>query len=197
MIRVEVSLDSGVTWRLAEIKRFEEPNEAGKLWCWIHWTFGVQTAELSRAKEILVRAWDSAMNTQPALITWNLMGMMNNCHFRILISHYVDQNGGMHLRFQHPAPVEQGSLGGIGWREEENLAKQGLAAAAAPPPAATKAATAAAGGGKVKLFTMEEVEKHNTEESAWFVHEGKVRGEKGQWGRCLLCDCCAAHQDSC
>jgi nitrate reductase (NAD(P)H) len=117
------------------------------------------------------------MNTQPALITWNLMGMMNNCHFRILISHYVDQNGGMHLRFQHPAPVEQGNLGGIGWREEENLAKQGLAAAAAPPPA--KAATAAAGS-KVRLITMGEVEKHNSEESAWFVHEGKVRAEGHQ-----------------
>ena len=34
------------------------------------------------AKELLVRAWDSSMNTQPAAITWNLTGMMNNCYHR-------------------------------------------------------------------------------------------------------------------
>ena len=30
IIRVEISLDLGVTWRLAEIRRFEEPNEYGE-----------------------------------------------------------------------------------------------------------------------------------------------------------------------
>jgi nitrate reductase (NAD(P)H) len=172
VIRVEVSLDCGKTWRQAQISRFEEPNKAGKRWCWVHWTFNVQTAELARSAEIHLRAWDSAMNTQPALITWNLMGMMNNCHFRILISHYVDQEGKMHLRFQHPAPVQQGGLGAIGWREEENLARQGAADAVAAAAVSAPKAAAAVGG---KLITMEEVEKHSTEESAWFVHEGKVR----------------------
>jgi hypothetical protein len=46
--------------------------------------------EFARASEVLVRAWDSSMNTQPAHITWNLMGMMNNCHFRILVHKHVD-----------------------------------------------------------------------------------------------------------
>jgi nitrate reductase (NAD(P)H) len=50
----------------------------------------VQTLEFARASEVLVRAWDSSMNTQPAHITWNLMGMMNNCHFRILVHKHVD-----------------------------------------------------------------------------------------------------------
>jgi len=172
VIRVEVSLDCGKTWRQASITRFEQPNQAGKLWCWVHWTFNVQTAELARAAEVHVRAWDSAMNTQPALITWNLMGMMNNCHFRILITHYVDQEGKMHLRFQHPAPVQQGELGAIGWREEENLARQGAAGVVAAAAVSAPKATAVAVAGR--LITMEEVEKHDTEESAWFVHEGKV-----------------------
>jgi nitrate reductase (NAD(P)H) len=30
IIRVEISLDLGKTWRLAEIRRFEEPNEYGE-----------------------------------------------------------------------------------------------------------------------------------------------------------------------
>jgi hypothetical protein len=63
----------------------------------------VQTVEFARASEVLVRAWDSSMNTQPAHITWNLMGMMNNCHFRILVHKHVDdqvRGGGVtHVTF--------------------------------------------------------------------------------------------------
>jgi nitrate reductase (NAD(P)H) len=85
--------------------------------------------------------------------------------------------GVLGLRFQHPAPVEKGELGNIGWREEENLARQGqeAAAAATASSAVVVAApkTAAAGAG---MYTMEEVEQHASEESAWFVHEGKVGG---------------------
>jgi nitrate reductase (NAD(P)H) len=81
----------------------------------------------------------------------------------------------MGIRFQHPAPVQPGALGNIGWREEENLARQGLEAAAAAPAAdAVAPAKAAAAAGAVGMYTMEEVEQHATEESAWFVHEGKV-----------------------
>lgn len=36
------------------------------------------------------------------------------------------------------------------------------------------AAKPAVVNGAVGMYTMEEVEQHNTEESAWFVHEGKV-----------------------
>jgi nitrate reductase (NAD(P)H) len=48
------------------------------------------------------------MNTQPAMITWNVMGMMNNCHFRVLIHPHTDEQGNIGVRFQHPAPVEVG-----------------------------------------------------------------------------------------
>ncbi len=157
-----------------------------------------------RSKELLLRAWDDSMNTQPATITWNVMGMMNNCHFRVLIHPYTDAAGNMGVRFQHPAPVEVGALGNIGWREEDNLRQQaleaaGIAAAAGPLPPAAAAVPAtngvvaakqqaaavvaaaatnghAANGGSGRLITMAEVEKHNTEDSAWFVYEGKVSG---------------------
>lgn len=63
---------------------------AGKHWCWVFWKYDVQTVEFARASEVLVRAWDSSMNTQPSHLTWNLMGMMNNCHFLIKIHQHVD-----------------------------------------------------------------------------------------------------------
>lgn len=92
-----MSLDGGKLWRQAEIERHEAPNAAGKYWCWVFWRCGVQTVEFAAASEVLVRAWDSSMNTQPAVITWNLMGMMNNCHFRILIHKHVDEQVSMCL----------------------------------------------------------------------------------------------------
>ena len=55
---------------------------AGKYWAWIHWELDIPTFDMLGAKEILTRAWDESMNTQPAVITWTLMGMMNNCYFR-------------------------------------------------------------------------------------------------------------------
>jgi len=74
-----------------ESSRIETPTPAGKYWCWVFWKFEVQTVEFARASEVLVRAWDSSMNTQPSHLTWNLMGMMNNCHFRIKIHQHVNQ----------------------------------------------------------------------------------------------------------
>lgn len=194
IIRAEISLDLGVTWRLAEIRRFEEPTEYGKYWCWVHWDIDIPVFDFHCAKELLLRAWDESMNTQPALITWNVMGMMNNCHYRVLIHPHVDAQGNMGVRFQHPAPVEVGVLGNMGWREEDNLRKQaleaaGIATAVGPlPPAAQmangkmdapvkKEVIPAQNGhtnGHGRGITMEEVALHNTEQDCWFVHEGRV-----------------------
>lgn len=169
--RVEVSLDDGKLWHMTNITRTEEPTQYNKHWCWVTWDFDVKVFDLMQCKEILVRAWDSSNNGQPALITWNLMGMMNNCYFRVKVLAHTDEQGNIGLRFQHPAPVEVGAVGNVGWREEEKLVRDGAEAAAAPPPPSTsqKAATEVLRG-----YTMAEVEQHNTEKSAWFVHEGRV-----------------------
>ena len=100
------------------------PVPAGRYWCWVHWSLDVPSFDLMQARELHVRAWDDSQNGQPAAITWNVMGMMNNCHYRMLVHPHVDAAGNLGVRFQHPAPVEVGALGNIGWREEDNLRKQ-------------------------------------------------------------------------
>ena len=41
--------------------------------------------DLLQTKEIICRAWDRSMNTQPNSFTWNIMGMMNNCVYRVKV----------------------------------------------------------------------------------------------------------------
>ena len=41
VIRCEISLDDGKSWRLADISRFEQPNWADKHWCWVHYSLEV------------------------------------------------------------------------------------------------------------------------------------------------------------
>ena len=64
---------------------------SGKYWCWVHWDLEIPVFDMLISKELLVRAWDSSMNTQPAVITWNLTGMMNNCYHRC--GYIVDASG--------------------------------------------------------------------------------------------------------
>jgi len=263
--RCEVSLDGGRTWRQADVSRGDRPTPAGKHWCWVRWSIDVRVAELAAIpprvvpgdapgssvaeRALIVRAWDASQNGQPSELTWNVMGMMNNCYYRVRVHHHVDNEvrrsfgfsggalpvlgrrvgarlarpppprarpparfaaprshprtkrpirttppetpppsspqtqGQLYLRFQHPAPIQPGPLGTLGWREEDALARQG-AAAPAPDPAAAKAASAAAApgaaadgavGAPLRVITMAELERHADEASgAWFAYEGKV-----------------------
>lgn len=172
IIRVEVSLDDGKSWRQATIHRFEKPSPYGKHWCWVHWDINVQTFDFTSCKEVLLRAWDASQNGQPAYITWNVMGMLNNCYFRIKIHPYTDAAGNIGFRFQHPAPIEVGRLGNVGWREEEHVRQQAIKEAEAAIPTAKSSASPS--GSQGNTYTMDEVSKNTSETSCWFVHEGKV-----------------------
>ena len=41
IIRAEVSLDGGDSWRPADIQRFEKPTKYGRYWCWVFWSVEV------------------------------------------------------------------------------------------------------------------------------------------------------------
>lgn len=53
VIRCELSLDDGQSWRLTDIKRIQEkPNRGGKYWAWVFWEIPVSTGafiEISKA----------------------------------------------------------------------------------------------------------------------------------------------------
>lgn len=190
VLRVEVTLDDGATWRLCQLSHPERPTEYGKWWCWCFWQLPVDVADLLGAKEISVRAWDEATNTQPENLIWNVLGMMNNCWFRIKI-HPVRAASGLALRFEHPTIA--GPAPG-GWMDKEardamlaapaaKTSNLQAPAARALPPAAAAAAPAAvevpAAVAKVptpglKQISMAEVEAHSSPENPWIVVDGKV-----------------------
>lgn len=68
----------------------ETPNEHGKYWTWVHWELEVNTMDLFMATEVVCRAWDASQNTQPAQLTWTLLGQGNNCMFRLRLHKDID-----------------------------------------------------------------------------------------------------------
>jgi NAD(P)H-flavin reductase len=101
--RVEVSLDDGKSWTLCNIRRDERSNAFGKFWCWVLWSIEVDMMKLASAKELVVRAWDNSMNTQPDNITWNLMGVMNNSWYRVRVDpDRTSKQEAVAMRCRHP-----------------------------------------------------------------------------------------------
>ena len=79
--RVDLSADGGRNWRQAEI----EPHDASR-WSWTFWN---ATLDLPPGEhELVVRAWDAAGQTQPALPddTWNFKGYLSAAWHRIHIT---------------------------------------------------------------------------------------------------------------
>lgn len=79
--RVDISLDGGETWTQGSLMEAEEKGP----WTWQFWR---TTLDLPPGPaEIVVRAWDSAVNTQPEETRriWNVKGYMNNAWHRVRI----------------------------------------------------------------------------------------------------------------
>ncbi|KAJ6335617.1 hypothetical protein OIU77_025552 [Salix suchowensis] len=165
--RVEVTVDGGETWRVCNLDHPEKPNRYGKHWCWCFWFLEVGILELLGAKEIAVRAWDETLNTQPEKLNWNVMGMMNNCWFRVKTNVCKRHKGEIGIVFEHPTvPGNQSS----GWMAKERHLEnssdniQALKKSVSTPFMNTSS----------KAFSMAEVKKHNSAESAWIIVHGHV-----------------------
>ena len=65
IIRCELSLDDGKTWRLAEQTHTTPPNAYGKHWAWVWWSIGVPICERHAGRGGL-HACDSACDRAPA-----------------------------------------------------------------------------------------------------------------------------------
>lgn len=77
--RVEVSLDQGQTWKVATMRDDPQP------WAWRLWQIALDLS--SGSHEIIVRAWDSAGNTQPDDLrkVWNFKGYANNAWHHVAV----------------------------------------------------------------------------------------------------------------
>eukprot|EP00611_Tribonema_gayanum_P025862 TRINITY_DN6004_c0_g2_i3.p2 TRINITY_DN6004_c0_g2~~TRINITY_DN6004_c0_g2_i3.p2 ORF type:complete len:863 (-),score=363.94 TRINITY_DN6004_c0_g2_i3:318-2906(-) len=161
--RVEVSFDEGATWELAELIVPEKPRHMGRYWCWSFWQYKVDVARLLSAREITCRAWQG-QNTQPKDLTWNVLGMMNNSHFRARIHPARDAANHLGLRFEHP--TQPGPQPG-GWMVKSED----------PAPAAVKAAAPVkkvVEGKAVGPITEVELARHDSEADCWIAVEGRV-----------------------
>ncbi|XP_073144174.1 nitrate reductase [NADH] 2-like [Henckelia pumila] len=165
--RVEVTVDGGETWYLCSLDHPEKPNKYGKYWCWCFWSLEIEVLDILAAKEIAVRAWDETLNTQPDKLIWNLMGMMNNCWFRVKTSVCKPHKGEIGIAFEHP--TQPGNQSG-GWMAKERHMEmssndaQTLKKSTSSPFMNTNS----------KMFTEAEVKKNNSPESPWIIVHGQV-----------------------
>lgn len=119
--RVEVTLDDGQTWQLADVSYPEDLYRIhpiqddpyfGKLdlsmtdmsfsWCFWRLDLDLQSLVGRDVKMIAVRAVDESLQTMPRDMYWNATSMMNSWWFRVAVHRDM---GGRALRFEHPAPV--------------------------------------------------------------------------------------------
>ncbi|KAI9736048.1 MAG: hypothetical protein M1818_006224 [Claussenomyces sp. TS43310] len=192
--RVEVTMDKGKTWALANIVYHEDMYRnhldedqtlyGGRLdmswretcFCWCFWDLEISVSRLKDASDIMVRAMDESMNVQPRDMYWSVLGMMNNPWFRITISREGD-----YLRFEHPT---QPALMPGGWMERvkraggnlangfwgEKLGEEGEAETVIEAVKDIKMVN-----DKVqRTITVDELRKHDTDAAPWFVVKGEV-----------------------
>jgi nitrate reductase (NAD(P)H) len=192
--RVELSLDKGRTWRLADIDYAEDKYrdsrpahlygglldmvERDACFCWCFWALPVSVAELRNADDLVVRAMDEGLSVQPRDMYWNVMGMMNNPWFRVAI--HKDE-GEKCLRFEHPT---QPALKSGGWMER--VKKEGgdisngywgeqTGDEVSRPVADDEAQPISMTNPEVKnTISFEQLREHEVEESPWFVVENQV-----------------------
>ncbi|KAI7885045.1 molybdopterin binding oxidoreductase [Lichtheimia hyalospora FSU 10163] len=164
--RVEISLDSGKTWLLATLHcppshqiaaaygQLTGPSyyQASRYWSWTLWHVDLEVADLVRADEMVVRAWDESQNTQPENLTWNLMGMMNNCWFRVKLS--LEREPSLAIRCEHPTlagPQQGGWMAALVKKDDNTEAPDTTKPSALP------------------TYTLAQVEMHQREDDCWII----------------------------
>lgn len=191
--RMEVTLDKGKSWRLANLRYPEDDYRnapdgdtlyGGRvdMWwretsfCWCFWDLDIPLDDLREADDIMVRAMDEGMMVQPRDMYWSVLGMMNNPWFRVVI-----HKEGHSLRFEHPT---QPALMPGGWMERVKKAGGDLtngfwgermsgddSPQAEPEPEKEIVMT----NPKVeRTITLAELKAHDGETEPWFVVNGEV-----------------------
>ncbi|KAL2120499.1 hypothetical protein VTJ04DRAFT_4526 [Mycothermus thermophilus] len=200
--RVEITLDRGRTWMLAEVSYPEdlyrlaadgEELYGGRIdvagreacFCWCFWSLAVPLNRLRDARDVMVRAMDESMAVQPRDMYWSVLGMMNNPWYRVVI-HREKEGGIESLRFEHPT---QPALMPGGWMERvkkeggnltdgfwgEKPADEGSAGAGENTAQSEPAKEISMVDEKVtRKITADELAAHSGEKEPWFVVNGQV-----------------------
>ncbi|KAK8966240.1 hypothetical protein KSP40_PGU014245 [Platanthera guangdongensis] len=164
--RVEISLDGGETWSVCALNHPEKPNRYGKYWCWCFWSLHIDPLRLLAADEIIIRAWDQTLNTQPQNLIWNLTGMMNNCWFRVRVTVRRPLTGDISIAFEHP--TQPGNQPGGWMTPHKQLIQSGAPEKSVSGPPVGGIITSDA------LFSRDEVREHSSFESVWIIVHDQV-----------------------
>ncbi|CAE6498186.1 unnamed protein product [Rhizoctonia solani] len=194
--RVEISLDEGNTWALAEITYPEDLyrsvcyddesygtldlTERDTCFCWCFWTFPASMSELAKGHSIMCRATDESLALQQRNMYWNPTGMMNNWWFRIAI-HRIESDNQTTLQFEHPTLA--GTASG-GWMQRMKEAGQSITNPAFGPVQISADQSLAKAPQPTEVISMKNPEvkrmitvaelKAQPKEQPWFVVDGEV-----------------------
>lgn len=99
VVRVDVSIDGGNTWKIAQLKRSEKGGDGGispppgQAWAWKLWELTVPLPEDMKEMEIVCKAVDSSYNMQPDTILpiWNLRGVLSNAWHKVKVRIQEDE----------------------------------------------------------------------------------------------------------
>ena len=86
IVRVDVSIDGGKTWHIAELAEGKEQRR-GRAWGWTLWEASVPLPREPGELEICCKAVDLSYNVQPDTVApiWNLRGCLSNAWHRIRV----------------------------------------------------------------------------------------------------------------
>lgn len=99
VVRVDVSIDGGKTWKIAQLKCSEKGEDEGispppgQAWAWKLWELTVPLPEDMKEMEIVCKAVDSSYNMQPDTILpiWNLRGVLSNAWHKVKVRIQEDE----------------------------------------------------------------------------------------------------------
>lgn len=99
VVRVDVSLDGGKTWQVAQLRSSEKGQAPapspppGRAWAWKLWELTGPFPPDANELEIVCKAVDNSYNMQPDSVApiWNLRGVLSNAWHRVKISIREDE----------------------------------------------------------------------------------------------------------
>ncbi|KAF3856499.1 hypothetical protein F7725_017222 [Dissostichus mawsoni] len=100
VVRVDVSLDGGKTWQVAQMRSSEKGQAPGpspppgRAWAWKLWEVTAPLPAEAQELEIVCKAVDNSYNMQPDTVPpiWNLRGVLSNAWHRVKVEIREDDN---------------------------------------------------------------------------------------------------------